>query len=117
MNLIQESEMFCDAGVGYPESTCGFSSTSSSKLLIKGGTVVNAHNQDVADVYVEDGVIVAVRPNIKVDEDVTLLDATGKYVMPGSFLFYEYMIDFGILTVNTREASWKHALKIFKWIT
>ncbi|XP_039019225.1 dihydropyrimidinase-like isoform X1 [Hibiscus syriacus] len=81
---FSQSNQFCDAGVGYPESTCGFSSTSSSKLLIKGGTVVNAHNQDVADVYVEDGVIVAVRPNIKqVDEDVTLLDATGKYVMPG----------------------------------
>ncbi|KAK8484906.1 hypothetical protein V6N13_082433 [Hibiscus sabdariffa] len=81
---LSQSNQFCDAGVGYTESTCGFSSTSSSKLLIKGGTVVNAHNQEVADVYVEDGIIVAVRPNIKqVDEDVTLLDATGKYVMPG----------------------------------
>ncbi|KAE8663804.1 Dihydropyrimidinase [Hibiscus syriacus] len=57
--------------------------SSSSKLLIKGGTLVNAHNQEVADVYVEDGIILAVGPNIKVDEDVTLLDATGKYVMPG----------------------------------
>lgn len=37
-----------------------------SKILIKGGTVVNADHQEVADVYVEDGVIVAVRPNIKV---------------------------------------------------
>lgn len=62
LNLLQ----FCDAGVGYPESTCGFSSLSSSKLLIKGGTVLNAHQQEVADVYVEDGIIVAVKPNIKV---------------------------------------------------
>ncbi|PPD96705.1 hypothetical protein GOBAR_DD06279 [Gossypium barbadense] len=80
---LSQSNQFCDAGVGYPESTCGFSSSSSSKLLIKGGTVLNAHQQEVADVYVEDGIIVAVKPNIKVDEDVTLLDATGKYVMPG----------------------------------
>ncbi|KAL6284568.1 hypothetical protein ACE6H2_015497 [Prunus campanulata] len=123
---------FCDAGIGYGESTCGVSSSSSTKLLIKGGTVVNAHEMEVADVYVEDGIIVAVRPNIKggcfgkrifskesfhdedeaadvvsyvvwsivkphwfqslqispdacgrVGDDVTVLDATGKFVMPG----------------------------------
>ena len=62
LNLLQ----FCDAGIGYRESTCGISSTSSSKLLIKGGTVVNALQQEIADVYVEDGIIVAVKPNIKV---------------------------------------------------
>lgn len=55
---------FCDAGIGIDKSTCGI--TSSSKLLIKGGTVVNAHHQQVADVYVEDGIIIAVEPNIKV---------------------------------------------------
>ncbi|XP_021278511.1 dihydropyrimidinase isoform X1 [Herrania umbratica] len=79
-----QSNQFCDAGIGNHESTCGISpSSSSSKLLIKGGTVVNAHQQEIADVYVEDGVIVAVKPTIKVGDDVTLLDATGKYVMPG----------------------------------
>ena len=56
---------FCDAGIEYGESSCGVSS-SSSKILIKGGTVVNAHREEVADVYVEDGIIVAVKPNIKV---------------------------------------------------
>ncbi|PQP96686.1 dihydropyrimidinase isoform X2 [Prunus yedoensis var. nudiflora] len=79
---ISESSQFCDAGIGYGES-CGVSSSSSTKLLIKGGTVVNAHEMEVADVYVEDGIIVAVRPNIKVGDDVTVLDATGKFVMPG----------------------------------
>lgn len=52
----------CDAGIGYGESECGFW----PKILIKGGIVVNAHHQEIADVYVEDGVIVAVKPNIKV---------------------------------------------------
>ncbi|ONI14137.1 hypothetical protein PRUPE_4G264100 [Prunus persica] len=79
---ISESSQFCDAGFGYGES-CGVSSSSSTKLLIKGGTVVNAHEMEVADVYVEDGIIVAVRPNIKVGDDVTVLEATGKFVMPG----------------------------------
>lgn len=40
--------------------------SSSSKILIKGGTVVNAHHQQIADVYVEDGIVVAVQPNINV---------------------------------------------------
>lgn len=55
----------------------------SSKLLIKGGTVVNAESQQVADVYIEDGIIVSVQPNIKVADEVRVLDATGRYVMPG----------------------------------
>lgn len=78
---VSESNQFCEAGIGYTE--CGASPYSPSKILIKGGTVVNAHHQEIADVYVEDGIIVAVKPNIKVGDEVTVLDATGKFVMPG----------------------------------
>lgn len=74
---IQQS---CDAGIGYGDSGCG---VFSSKILIKGGTVVNAHRKEIADVYVEDGLIVAVKPNIMVSDDVIVLDAAGKFVMPG----------------------------------
>ncbi|GJM92807.1 hypothetical protein PR202_ga09309 [Eleusine coracana subsp. coracana] len=37
-----------------------------TSILIKGGTVVNAHRAEEADVYIEDGIVlaVAVRPNI-----------------------------------------------------
>ncbi|PON75721.1 Hydantoinase/dihydropyrimidinase [Parasponia andersonii] len=80
---ISASNQFCDAGIGYGESTCGFSTPSQSKILIKGGTVVNAHHLEVADVYVEDGIIVTVKPDIHVGDDVSVLDATGKFVMPG----------------------------------
>ncbi|XP_058107461.1 dihydropyrimidinase-like isoform X1 [Magnolia sinica] len=69
-------------GVGYVDPNCG-PQGSQLKILIKGGTVVNAHHQEVADVYIEDGIIVSVGPNMKVSDDVTVLDATGKYVMPG----------------------------------
>ncbi|VFR02954.1 unnamed protein product [Cuscuta campestris] len=78
-----QSGQFCDSGIsgsGYGESVCG---VSSSKILIKGGTVVNAHHQEVADVYLEDGIIVDVEPQIKVGDDVKIIDATGKFVMPG----------------------------------
>ncbi|XP_027331029.1 dihydropyrimidinase [Abrus precatorius] len=79
---LSQFNQFCDAGVGFGETACG-AGISSSKLLIKGGTVVNAHHQHVADVYVEDGVIVALNPDIKVGDEVTVIDATGKFVMPG----------------------------------
>ncbi|XP_059665414.1 dihydropyrimidinase [Cornus florida] len=79
---VSESNQFCEAKTGYGDSECGVP-LSPSKILIKGGTVVNAHHQEVADVYVEDGVIVAVKPNIKVGDDTIVLDATGKFVMPG----------------------------------
>ncbi|KAK8926573.1 hypothetical protein KSP39_PZI018145 [Platanthera zijinensis] len=58
-------------------------SSSSGRILIKQGTVVNAHHMEVADVYIEDGIIVSVRPNIAVGDDVKVIDAAGKYVMPG----------------------------------
>ncbi|RDY08665.1 Dihydropyrimidinase [Mucuna pruriens] len=82
-----QSNQFCDAGT---------SGVPSSKLLIKGGTVVNAHHQQVADVYVEHGIIVAINPTIAVGDEVTVIDATGKFVMPGGIdphthLDFEFM--------------------------
>lgn len=41
-------------------------SQQSRNLLIQGGTVVNADFQQQADVYIEDGIIKIVAPNLKV---------------------------------------------------
>jgi hypothetical protein len=38
----------------------------SPKILIKGGTVVNADHQQIADVYIKDGKFLIVAPDIKV---------------------------------------------------
>ncbi|KAK3408449.1 hypothetical protein EUGRSUZ_J00683 [Eucalyptus grandis] len=57
---------YCDAGNGFGEPRRGVSFEGSPpKILIKGGTVANAHGVEVADVYVEDGIIVAVEPHIE----------------------------------------------------
>ncbi|TYG55841.1 hypothetical protein ES288_D08G015400v1 [Gossypium darwinii] len=83
ISLSQSShQLMCEVGTGNGGSIGGISwlPASLSKLLIKGGTVVNAHRQERGDVYVEDGIIVAVKPNIKVGDEVMVLDATG---MPG----------------------------------
>jgi hypothetical protein len=59
----------------------------SPKILIKGGTVVNADHQQIADVYIKDGKIQIVAPDIKEMEGVRVIDATGKFVMPGNWRF------------------------------
>src|SRR6266513_6405386 len=50
-------------------------------MLIRGGTVVTADGERLADVRIRDGKIAEVRPGLDADKDV--LDATGMLVMPG----------------------------------
>jgi dihydropyrimidinase len=53
-----------------------------SKILIRGGTVVNADRQFVADVLVEGDKIAAVGAGLDA-AGATVVDAAGKYVIPG----------------------------------
>lgn len=54
------------------------------RLLIKGGTVVNADRKFEADVFCEDGIIKKVGRDLKdLPPDARVVDARGKYVMPG----------------------------------
>ncbi|XP_024545302.1 dihydropyrimidinase [Selaginella moellendorffii] len=76
----------CDAAAAAPgiyDAMCLAETDDSSKILIRGGTVVNADRQFHADVYIEDGIIKLVAPDLKVLDGVRVVDATGKYVMPG----------------------------------
>ena len=54
------------------------------KLLIKGGRVIDPANDinAVMDVLVEDGIVRELKVNI-LDQDATIINATGKYVCPG----------------------------------
>ncbi len=52
-------------------------------LLIRGGTVVNCDHRQRADVYCEDGLIKAVGPDLEAPPGAAILDAGGRYVMPG----------------------------------
>ena len=51
---------------------CGAATAPTSKILIKGGTVVNAHHKEVSDVYIEDGIIAAVQKDIVVMASLNL---------------------------------------------
>ncbi|CAK9227554.1 unnamed protein product [Sphagnum jensenii] len=81
--------LLCTITVGIQNEICLVGSENfecaqkSPKILIKGGTVVNADHQQIADVYIEDGKIQIVAPDIKEMEGVRVIDATGKFVMPG----------------------------------
>lgn len=52
-------------------------------LLIRGGTVVNADGETRADVYCENGKIVAVGAKLEAPSGARVVDAGGQYVMPG----------------------------------
>ncbi len=52
-------------------------------LLIKNGTVINADQTLKADVLCDDGKIVAVGTDLEVPGDAEVVDAEGRYVMPG----------------------------------
>lgn len=52
-------------------------------IVIRGGTVVTAEQSVLADVYCEDGSIVAVGQNLDAPSDAEVIDASGQYVMPG----------------------------------
>ena len=57
--------------------------SSQNRILIKGGTVVNATGSELADVYVEDGLIKQVGSHLDIPGGTRIIDATGKLVMPG----------------------------------
>jgi len=50
--------------------------------LIKGGRVITATDDHVADVFVEGETVTTVAPSLEVDAD-RVIDAAGKYVLPG----------------------------------
>eukprot|EP01129_Flabellula_baltica_P005475 TRINITY_DN198_c0_g1_i1.p1 TRINITY_DN198_c0_g1~~TRINITY_DN198_c0_g1_i1.p1 ORF type:complete len:510 (-),score=137.01 TRINITY_DN198_c0_g1_i1:42-1523(-) len=52
-------------------------------IVITGGTVVNHDYQRKADVVVEDGKITQVGNDVTIPEGARIIDATGRYVIPG----------------------------------
>ena len=53
------------------------------KILIKGALVVNEGETQSLDVRIEKGKITSLRPALSLQEDETLVDASGKYLLPG----------------------------------
>jgi dihydropyrimidinase len=52
-------------------------------LLIRGGRIITAQDDYIADIYCEDEVITAIGHDLDVPDGVEVIDASGKYVFPG----------------------------------
>jgi imidazolonepropionase-like amidohydrolase len=58
--------------------------STTKKLLLKGGKVVNADHSISADVYCEDGKVVSIGAGLDIQgEGVTVVDVSGKILVPG----------------------------------
>ena len=53
-------------------------------LLIKNGTIITAHSTLKADIAVKDGKVLMIAQNIKPLKNTEVIDAKGKYVLPGA---------------------------------
>lgn len=62
-----------------------------SGILIRGGRVVNEDCSVFSDVYIENGKIVDVGPNLQVPPRVRVIDATDKLVIPGGIDTHTHM--------------------------
>ncbi|MFC4873950.1 amidohydrolase [Negadavirga shengliensis] len=63
----------------------GFSQTENGDVLIKNGTVMTITHGvlENTDILVEKGTITKIGRNLNVKKDIQIVDASGKYVMPG----------------------------------
>lgn len=54
-----------------------------TKILIKSATIINENNTFFSDVLIENEYIKQIATNIKSDENTQIIDAKGKYLIPG----------------------------------
>jgi len=77
----------------------GLAPASAQDLLIRGGTVLTITNGDLpdTDVLIRDGKIAEIGQNLEAPDGVRVIDATGRFVMPGVIDSHSHMgIDRGI---------------------
>ena len=78
-------------------------------VLIKGGRVITAADDYVADIFIEDERISLIGESLDVAAD-TVIDASGKYVMPGGVDLHTHLdFPFGGTTRSTTSRPGERA--------
>lgn len=78
------------------------------KTLVKNGTVVTSTNEFVADILIENEKIAMIGQNLE-DPEATVIDATGKYVLPGgvdNHSHFEAINTDGVTTNAGYDTTW-----------
>ena len=79
-----------------------------NKLLIKNGTIVNADEVKKSDILIVDGKISEIAENVK-DNNAEILDASGKYVLPGLIDLHVHLREPGLEYKEDIESGSKAA--------
>ena len=82
VRAVTEPE-FVEDSVDSQVTATPFFSQNTGVVLIKGGEVVNCEETITADVLVVDGKITAVGADIEIPENAAVINASGKFVIPG----------------------------------
>ncbi|QEK11792.1 dihydropyrimidinase [Crassaminicella thermophila] len=92
-------------------------------LVIKNGTIITATDTYKADIAVEDGKIIMIGKNITQTEGAKLVDASGKYVLPGAIDAHTHLeMPFGGTTsadsyeAGTRAAACGGVTTVFDFV-
>ena len=82
------------------------------KILIKNGRIIDPDTKrdEIADLYLEDGVIKKVQKSVKEKAD-EVIDASGCYLMPGLIDMHEHLRDPGLTHKEDVESGAKAAAK------
>lgn len=78
------------------------------KTLVKNGTIVTSTNEFAADILIEDEKISMIASHIDVEAD-TVIDAAGKYVLPGgvdNHSHFEALNTDGVTTNAGYDTTW-----------
>ncbi|MHB8682467.1 MAG: dihydroorotase [Acidimicrobiales bacterium] len=82
-----------------------------SIVVIRGGTVVDATGERVADVLVDDAVVAVVGPGVPVPDGATVLDAGGCLVAPGLVDLHTHLRQPGAEEAETIESGSRAAAR------
>ncbi|KAF1756822.1 hypothetical protein GCK72_013276 [Caenorhabditis remanei] len=83
------------------EKSAGGDGGEMSVLLLKGAQIVNDDAVFEADVWIQNGIILNICPNLEPPEGARIIDATGKYILPGGIDSYTQATDSTIDDIAT----------------